>query len=624
MIKTNLQMVLRRFPVSFILIILLTALFYTLLHWDYNSLQESHLLRGIFTSIVTFFFSLWVYLTTESRNIRGIKKQLIQFIPIVFGIFLFIAIGVDIDSFEAMVFLFLAFFGIFFYLFCAPYLKSIFSNTTKQTVFYTYFYNMSVVFLMSFILGWVLVALWSIGITAVFELFDVRDILSNDIYADWFILALACITPIFALTKIPEKRSFAENYFNENAFFSFLIKYIAIPFISIYFIILYAYSIKVLSNFGDWPKWEVSWMVIWFSIFGYITYIFSYIFENKNKFIKVFRKYFPYAVIPQIFMLFYAIYLRIHQYDLTVNRYLVVVFWIWLLCISLYYIFSKRKSLPIIPALLTVFTIVISVGPWSVHELPEYRQIKVLKQNLTQANILQDGKIIPLESYTDIDKNLSKNIHSGIDYLCDFDNCESIKTIFADIYAEELKIAETEYKNNKYSYITDEDGIRELPKFEWMSRWEITRKITEAIKVKTYHSYDENLEESLYLYKNYKDSFFPLDVSWYSKMLEFGNSNYISNEKIADFNVYKNVITIKYNSELLVEIDASDIILELQNSYKRLWSRDFSKENMIFEITHDNKKYKLFLDNINIPNPLYTGHEENWRLNANGFILIQD
>ncbi|MDR0772292.1 MAG: DUF4153 domain-containing protein, partial [Candidatus Peribacteria bacterium] len=65
--------------------------------------------------------------------------------------------------------------------------------------------------------------------------------------------------------------------------------------------------------------------------------------------------------IPQIFMLFYAMYLRINQYDLTINRYFVVVFGIWLLFISLYFVFSKRKNLIVIPAVLTTFTVLISV-----------------------------------------------------------------------------------------------------------------------------------------------------------------------------------------------------------------------------------------------------------------------
>ena len=193
--------------------------------------------------------------------------------------------------------------------------------------------------------------------------------------SDWAVLSLSFFAPFFALSSLPDKKSFNESYFNENVFFSFIIKYIATPFIYVYFIILYAYSIKVLSNFWEWPKWEVAWMVIWFSIFWYLVYIFSYIFEGKYKLISIFRKIFPYAVIPQIFMLAYAIYLRIYQYDLTINRYFVVVFWLWLFCISLYFIFSKEKKLSSILATLTLFTILISVWPWSVYSLPEKRQL---------------------------------------------------------------------------------------------------------------------------------------------------------------------------------------------------------------------------------------------------------
>jgi hypothetical protein len=67
-------------------------------------------------------------------------------------------------------------------------------------------------------------------------------------------LSLAIISPIFALTQIPDKNNFLKNHFNENAFFSFLIKFVATPFIYLYFFILYAYTIKVLSNFSEWPR----------------------------------------------------------------------------------------------------------------------------------------------------------------------------------------------------------------------------------------------------------------------------------------------------------------------------------------------------------------------------------
>jgi len=88
-----------------------------------------------------------------------------------------------------------------------------------------------------------------IGITAIFSLFDLRGILSEKIYADWAVIALVCITPFFGLSKLPTSETFSKNDFSENIFFSFLVKYIAIPFIYIYFIILYLYSTKVLLHF---------------------------------------------------------------------------------------------------------------------------------------------------------------------------------------------------------------------------------------------------------------------------------------------------------------------------------------------------------------------------------------
>ena len=103
-------------------------------------------------------------------------------------------------------------------------------------------------------------------------------------------------------------------------------------------------------------------------------------------------------VLPQIAMLGYAIYLRINQYDLTMNRYFVVVFGIWLLVISLYLLFSSKKYLAFIPTILTVFTILVSIGPWSVYHLPMDRQMKRLEANLVRANILQGNTIAPLKT----------------------------------------------------------------------------------------------------------------------------------------------------------------------------------------------------------------------------------
>ena len=651
--KEQLKNIFTRFPISLIFILIFSWLLLSILHWDFTQAIENNLIRWVFSSVVGFFFSLWFYLYSESKDQSKFIKNIMQIVPVAYSSLFFMFFQNTFESIEEIIFFMLSLTWIIWFLFFAPYIKNILSWNWKQSIYYTYFYNISVIILISFILWGVLFSLWAIGISTVHQLFDLSGYFTNEIYWDWAILALWTITPLFALTKIPQKREFTNNYFNENAFFSFLVKYIAIPFIYIYFIILYLYSAKVLMNFSEWPKGEVSWMVIWFSIFWYLIYIFSYIFEEKNNYIKTFRKYFPFAVIPQIFMLFYAIYLRIAQYDITINRYFVVIFWIWLLCISLYYIISKKKYLWNITVLLTLFTVIISVWPWSVYQLPESRQLERLKNNLIQANILQENKIISLNNYSDINKELSKEIYGWIDYLCDFNNCEEIKKLFPKIYTQlENRDKEEWIKNRKENIKRYEDAIIEYAKSDiqrvennkkalkralkeeyiWPSNWEIKNKIAETLKVK---SYFENKYERVNISIYNTHNIFPIDVQNYSEILELNTIDIERNnysygkidtiDKVSeDFNYWKvditnNTIEIVKDWNIIDTINIKNIISKLQEKEKLIWEWKYEKSDFIYEI--DNK-YKLYFKNITIPNTEYKGTEIGY-WDIDWYILIK-
>lgn len=604
--KDQIKNVFSRFPVSVIFILIFASLLLSLLHWDFSQISENNILRWIFSSVVWFFFSLWFYIYSESKEVSKFNKNLTQLLPILYTLLFYVFFQNTFDNIDNIIFFLLSITGIIWFLFFAPYVKNILQWNWKQSIYYTYFYNISVIILTSSILGWVLFWLWAIWITAVHQLFDLSWYFTNDIYWDWAIISLWIITPLFALIKIPKKREFTSNYFNENAFFSFLIKYIAIPFIYIYFIILYVYSAKVLMNFWDWPKGEVTWMVIWFSIFGYLIYIFSYIFEEKNNFIKTFRKYFPFAVIPQIFMLFYAIYLRISQYDITINRYFVVVFWIWLLCISLYYALSKKKYLWNITVLLTLFTVIISVWPWSVYQLPESRQLERLKNNLIEANILQENKIIPLDNYSDINKELSKEIYGWINYLCDFNNCDEIKKLFPEITKKIIKEQEDENARN----LKMNPSNTYLQDYNSPDKWELTRGISDEIKVKSYY-YDENQNSSISLHvKDY--NLFPLDITDWKKLYQLDSSLYNSenntNENIqASLNKEKNIIEFFKKDTKIYELNFSELSENFYQKYKTLGSSELSKEDMTFEVNNKTWNFVLYIRSINIKNPEY-----NW------------
>ena len=202
-------------------------------------------------------------------------------------------------------------------------------------------------------------------------------------------------------------------------------------------------------------------------------------------------------------MLGYAIYLRINQYDLTMNRYFVVIFGIWLTLISLYYILSTKKSLSMIPASLVASILVISIGPWSVYSLPVARQEARLMSNLEEAQILQDGKIVPLASKRDISRELSNDIYSGIEYICNFDNCNTIKELFPAQYDQAMTDGKREWE--QYTYEGKES-------YTEPSKYQIVNAVTEHIKVERTYGYDNDIVPKYLEFHNYID-LYPITIT---------------------------------------------------------------------------------------------------------------
>lgn len=600
--KEKLSEVIRRFPVPFVLSFAVTLLFFLLIWGDFSSETETCIWKWIMTGVVTFFLATGLTLFGEASEKYKKLSPLSGILSLAFGWMFYIFLSSDFESIETVVFFILTLFGIISFLFIAPYIKHLKTLSHKPESYYVYFYRISVVFFISLIVGGALALLGNIAIATVQTLFDIAYAVMDDLYGYWTSLALALLTPIFALTQLPKKDEFEESYFNENAFFNFLVRYIAIPFIYVYFFILYAYSAKVLMNFSDWPKGEVSWMVIGFSLFGYATYMFSYIFEcgkktERHKLIVLFRKYFPLVVIPQTAMLFYAIGLRIGQYDLTMNRYFVVVFGIWLLIVSLYLVVSKKKALIYIPSLLTLFTIIISIGPWSVYHLPLTRQLDRLERNLIEANILQDGKIVPLEKHTDISKDLSNQIYDGIEYVCDFNSCDEIKELFPEIYKNAYEKDKKEYEEYKIKYPDDQWRQRE---YTGPSSWEIVRAITDEIKVQRHYSWDNFSSKSYTIYSS--GNIYPLDIDGYSTLLEVSTSSFERDEDTKEWFLSVKNETLEITRDTTNEIiDISHVFSALREAGSLSTSTNLTQAERSFEIRWEIFTAKLIIDSATIP-----------------------
>lgn len=85
--------------------------------------------------------------------------------------------------------------------------------------------------------------------------------------------------------------------------------------------------------------------------------------------------------------------LKIESYGLTVNRYIIVLFGIWLSFIASYFTFGK-KHIKIIQNFLAIFMIFSSFGPWRIFGLTKLIQVNRLILFLEENELPVDGKIL--------------------------------------------------------------------------------------------------------------------------------------------------------------------------------------------------------------------------------------
>jgi len=290
------------------------------------------------------------------------------------------------------------------------------------------------------------------------------------------------------------------------------------------------------------------------------------------------------------------------------NRYFVVVFGIWLFCVSLYLIFSKIRFLAVIPALLTLFTIIISIGPWSVFSLPETRQFSRLKANLIQAHILQESNsIVPLKDYDAIDAQLSGKIYDGISYICSFHDCKKIEALFPRQYEHVLE--DYQKQISEYRIVgTYEDSSP--------STWEIVDGIATQIKVQRYYSQEANTEQPyLYFYSGENQDIFPLDISGYDMIYD------MKEERMSDETDKNIILDLEKKTLTFIGSDGSEVfdissfIDALTSRYEATRKEDIPSD-LFFTQNGTHYDIRVYFQSLIVENPLYksptNGEDSLW------------
>ncbi len=296
----------------------------------------------------------------------------------------------------------------------------------------------------------------SLALVSIHYLFDVK--FSSELYLNIWLIGVTFFGPFHALSAVPKDFQPKEKGYPKGIVFIF--SYILAPLIIGYFGILYAYIIKILIEL-NLPKGNIAYMVLAFGLIGIFTHIFSYsIRDTGTKLLKIVCRYFYYALLAPIALLFVGIGVRISDYGVTEPRYLVVIFAVWFLLSSTYFIIKKETKFKNIILTISTMLILSSFGIWGAEHVSGISQVTRLQNLLEKNNILINGAIHKTSGQIDFEDR--KNISAIVEYLSKDHKAALIKNWFANY----SYINSTTDKRLRASKITDDMGVIYLNKWQ--------------------------------------------------------------------------------------------------------------------------------------------------------------
>jgi len=400
-------------------------------------------------------------------------------------------------------------------------------------------------------------------------------------------LSFGTISPWVLLGTIPAIDKIKDVEVNEKPF-NLISKFVLIPVVIFYLIILYVYFGKVLL-FSELPKGMTSYLILSFCGAGIITY--SLVIKEAKKAAKsvsgIFVKLFFFFVAPLILLLWYAVWLRIDSYGVTENRYLLIVFSLLLTIWTAYFIISKKKNIIFITATATVFAVLISFGPWGMFETSFRSQKNRIMNIFEKHELIKDGKVIKT------DKELSfetrKDLSSALFYIEGRWGLKRIDEILPD---------EEDFKNLKpsrgrfYRYASNNSDTTKVLKWmniKFVQEWE--RKETET--------------KNFSLYKNYRESYTiegPFDAVTSVICPTYKNPN--DKEEPMEETMYKaelskdcKTLTFSFNNEIIHEVD---ILKATENLTKKHTSNshNLSVKELTVKESSENLEATIIFSNL--------------------------
>lgn len=278
----------------------------------------------------------------------------------------------------------------------------------------------------------------SASLVSIENLFGVN--IDSVVYGDVWICCFALIAVSVWLSQLhanPEDR----NYW---ALFRFFWLSIFLPLAGLYALILLTYGLKILIT-GVWPQGVVVRMVLGYMIFGVIAYLLTYPLRQDLAWLRKIHAAFFVSLLLFSILLFSAIGIRLSQYGLTTERYLVVAGGVRMVVVSLIALLRPAIALNAGIVAFVACLALTAYGPQSAVNLPTKMQYNTLVSLLERNWFLENGRIVPHK--VDLGESTAQpmsgdiaDIYSAANYLGQERGPEVFKSLYAGTGFEQLSV----------------------------------------------------------------------------------------------------------------------------------------------------------------------------------------
>ena len=551
----------KTFPVSHILLLVLTIIWICEVEWFIDLDSPDLVLALTLAFIVSCYWPLFlIHSNLKNKNI--INRILQIWSIILWWIYYLIIYNIDLDDLtysEWLLYVRILPLALLWILL----IISIFHRKEESKIRFSWTNLFS-----SIVFGciaWSIIRWWISGALASIEaLFDID--IDSDLYTDiWFIsniLLAGSFVFNFYLTSsegLNQKSFEIQPSRLRKIFWSFIF----LPLALIYLIIFGAYGIKILITW-IWPKWIIVRLWIWyFALWIASSYL---IYPDKTKVHEIINKVLYVSFILIAFMMIWAIVKRINQYWISINRCFVCYIIAFIIIFSaLSLIFSNKRLLSFVSTLgilafLAVFGPVINVNHISFTSQTNRLETLLSEQNIT----------LPLTEWVlkDMDEEPTKLIMWTLDWLVQNYNKDKI--------------------------------INKIINFEYKDRYRSSRyDIREFLGAST--DYDYYYPTHKYRnYNQYNEDGELIDVAWFSKLYNFEKYNGDTENLILKLNI----------ENQNYEFDLSSYLDELKNkSDEYEWKTERKETSWWPALILEENNYKLVI------NWFYLEESDNWETN---------